>query len=69
LNEFKSEYWIPDTSPRAAFGRWTRRGGQDIVESAREKAHKLPGEHHPPELSASTKEGLTWIVRDFETRA
>jgi trimethylamine--corrinoid protein Co-methyltransferase len=69
LKEFKSEYWIPDTSPRAAFGRWTRRGGQDIVESAREKAHKLPGEHHPPELSASTKEGLTWIVRDFETRA
>jgi len=68
LKEFKSEYWIPDISSRAAFGRWTHRGGQDIVRSAREKARKLLGEHHPPELSASTKEGLTRIVRDFETR-
>lgn len=50
LKEFKSEYWIPDISPRAAFGRWTHRGGQDIVKSAREKARKLLGEHHPPEL-------------------
>jgi len=69
LKEFKSEYWIPDISSRAAFGRWTHRGGQDIVKSAREKARKLLGEHHPQELSASTREGLTRIVRDFETRA
>jgi trimethylamine---corrinoid protein Co-methyltransferase len=26
LKEFKSEYWIPDISSRAAFGRWTHRG-------------------------------------------
>jgi trimethylamine:corrinoid methyltransferase-like protein len=68
FKEFKSEYWIPDISSRAAFGRWTNRGGQDIVKSAREKARKLLSEHHPPELSASTKEELTRIVRDFETR-
>ncbi len=68
LKEFKNEYWIPNISSRAAFGRWTHRGGQGIVKSAREKARKLLGGHHPPELSASTREGLTRIVRDFETR-
>jgi trimethylamine:corrinoid methyltransferase-like protein len=69
LKESKSEYWIPDISSRAAFGRWTHRGGQDIVKSAREKARKLLGEHHPSELSPGTKEGLRRIVKDFETRA
>ena len=68
LKEFKSEHWIPDISSRAAFGRWTKRGGQDIVKSAREKAGKLLREHHPPKLSASTRDELKRIVKDFETR-
>jgi trimethylamine--corrinoid protein Co-methyltransferase len=68
LKEFKREYWMPDISSRAAFGRWTNRGGKDVVKSARDKARKLLSEHQPPELSASTREALTRIVSDFETR-
>ena len=67
LREFKNQYWIPDISSRAAFGRWTHRGGRDIVKSARERARKLLGEHHPPELSRIMKEQLRRIVKDFET--
>jgi trimethylamine--corrinoid protein Co-methyltransferase len=65
LKEFKNEYWIPDISSRAAFGRWTHKGGQDIVKSARQRARKLLSEHHPPELSPATKEALGKIVKDF----
>jgi trimethylamine--corrinoid protein Co-methyltransferase len=65
LKEFKNEYWIPDISSRAAFGRWTHKGSQDIVKSARERAQKLLSEHHPAELSPATKEALGQIVKDF----
>jgi trimethylamine---corrinoid protein Co-methyltransferase len=68
LKEFKSEYWIPDISSRAAFGRWTHRGSKDIAKSAREKARRLLSDHRPPELSSSTKDELRQIVKDFETR-
>jgi trimethylamine:corrinoid methyltransferase-like protein len=68
LKEFRSEYWIPDISSRAAFGRWTHKSGQDIVKSAREKAQLLLGDHRPPELSSTIKEELRQIVKDFETR-
>jgi trimethylamine--corrinoid protein Co-methyltransferase len=66
--EFKNEFWIPDISCRAAFGRWTHKGGHDIVRSAKEKASKILSEHHPQELSASTKDKLTRVVKDFEGR-
>jgi trimethylamine--corrinoid protein Co-methyltransferase len=65
LKEFKNEYWIPDISSRAAFGRWTHKGGQDIVKSARQRARKLLSEHHPAELSPATKEALRKIIKDF----
>jgi trimethylamine--corrinoid protein Co-methyltransferase len=67
LREFNKEYWIPDISSRAAFGRWTHKGGRDIVKSARERARKLLSEHHPPELSRGAKEGLRQVIKDFET--
>jgi trimethylamine--corrinoid protein Co-methyltransferase len=69
LKEFKNEFWIPDISSRAAFGRWMHRGGHNIVESAKEKARRLLSEHHPQELPTSTKERLAQIVKDFEARA
>jgi len=68
LKQFKNEYWIPEISCRAAFGRWTHKGGHDIVKSAKEKACSLLSEHHPQELSASTKEQLTRVIKDFEMR-
>jgi trimethylamine--corrinoid protein Co-methyltransferase len=66
LKEFKSEFWLPDISSRAAFGRWTHKGGQDIAKSAGEKARRLLRDHRPPELPSSTKEELRQIVKDFE---
>jgi trimethylamine--corrinoid protein Co-methyltransferase len=68
LKQFKNEYWIPEISCRAAFGRWTHKGSHDIAKSAKEKARSLLSEHHPQELSASTKERLTRVIKDFETR-
>jgi trimethylamine--corrinoid protein Co-methyltransferase len=68
LKEFKSEFWIPDISSRAAFGRWTHKGGRDIVGSAREKARRLLNEHHPPDLPSGTKEELRQIVDHFERK-
>jgi len=68
LKEFKSEFWIPDISSRAAFGRWTHKGGRDIVGSAREKARRLLSEHHPPDLPSGTKEELRQIVDHFERK-
>jgi len=68
LKQFKNEFWIPDISCRAAFGRWMHKGGHDIVESAKEKARRLLSEHHPQELPASAKEKLARVVKDFEAR-
>ncbi len=69
LKQFKNEHWVPDISCRAAFGRWIHKGGRDIVQSAKEKAHTILREHHPKELPASTKEKLASIVKNFEARS
>lgn len=68
LKQFKNEFWIPEISCRAAFGRWTHMGGRDIVESAKEKVRRLLSEHHPQELPAGAKEKLARVIKDFETR-
>jgi trimethylamine--corrinoid protein Co-methyltransferase len=69
LKQFKNEFWIPEISCRATFGRWTHMGGLDIVESAKEKARRLLSEHHPQELPTSTKEKLERVVKDFEAKS
>lgn len=69
LKQFKNEFWIPDISSRAAYGRWMQKGGHDVVKSAREKARRLLTEHHPQELPANTKEKLARVIKDFEAKA
>jgi len=69
LNQFKSEHWIPEISCRAAFGRWIHKGGHDLVQSAKEKARRILREHHPQELSPSTRAELTRIVEEFKAKS
>ena len=68
LKHFKAEHWLPEISSRAAVGRWLKKGGRDVVQSAREKAKRILTEHHPNELSQDTIAELTRILEKFEVR-
>jgi len=66
LKHFKAEHWLPEISSRAAVGRWLKKGGHDIVQSANDKAKRILAEHHPSELPSDTIAELTRIVEQFE---
>ena len=66
LKEFRNELWMPDISCRSAFGRWVKRGGHDVVATAREKARKILSDHHVEELDPAAKSSLARIVNDFQ---
>ena len=46
-----------------------KRGGHDVVQSAREKAKRILIEHHPNELPRDTIAELTRILEQFEARS
>jgi len=69
LRHFRSEHWIPDISCRAAFGRWMKKGGKDIVQRAKERAQTILNEHRPKELRAETREALARTVKAFDARS
>ena len=66
LKEFRNELWMPDISCRSAFGRWVKRGGHDVVATAREKARKILSDHHVEELDPAARSSLARIVNDFQ---
>jgi trimethylamine:corrinoid methyltransferase-like protein len=66
MRQFRKEFWIPDISCRAAFGRWMSKGGLDVTQTAKERTRKLLQEHTSPGLSSETMAALTTTVKNFE---
>lgn len=63
-----SEFWKPLISVRCSYEEWKKKGGLDVVKSAKEKVREVLQMYTSTHLEPKIQEELSLIIEDFEER-
>lgn len=66
LDNIRKEHYLPRLFKRATYDTWIAQGGQDIRETAREKAKEILANHEVEPLPGEVKEELEAIIKEAE---